>query len=265
MEKKPDYFEIDVLRLLTAIWQRIWLVILAAVLCGAIAFSYASFLVTPLYDSSALMYVNNSSFSLGSTSFSISSAELSAAQSLVDTYIVILKTRTTLLDVIEKADLDYSYETLSNMISASAVNGTEIFKISVTSDDPQEAEKIANTIANILPQKISGIVDGSSVRIVDYAVVPSQKASPNITRYTAIGLIIGIALSCLWIVVAELLDDLVHGIDALPNHENIPVLAEIPDLEESHRSKGYYSYYKSKGSYAYAKNKESYEVEVKDQ
>ena len=249
MEKQADYIEIDLLRMLSAIWRRIWIVLIAAILCASIAFSYAYFLVTPLYESSALMYVNNSSFSLGSTSFSISSSDLTAAKSLVDTYMVILKTRTTLNEVINKAELDCSYKELNNMISSAAVNGTEIFKVTVTSADPKEAEKIANTIAKVLPDKISEIVDGSSVRIVDYAVVPSEKASPNITRYTAIGLIIGVLISCLGIIIAELCDDVVHGVDALPDLENMPVLAEIPNLQETGKSGGYHSYSKSKESY----------------
>lgn len=77
-----------------------------------VMFSYAKFLIVPLYESKAMMYVNNSSLSLGNTSFSISSGELSAAQSLVETYIVILKSRLTLNAVIEKADLPYTYEEL---------------------------------------------------------------------------------------------------------------------------------------------------------
>ena len=48
------------------------------------------------------------------------------------------------------------------MITASAVNGTEIFEIVVTNPDNQKAELIANTIADVLPKKIANIVEGSS-------------------------------------------------------------------------------------------------------
>ena len=71
------------------------------------------------------MYVNNSNLSVGSTSISLT--DLNAAQSLVDTYIVILKSRPTLEDVIEKANVSYTYEQLESMISASSVDGTEGF------------------------------------------------------------------------------------------------------------------------------------------
>ena len=177
MEKK-EQTGIDLLRLLNAYWHRLWMIVIAAIVCGGLGFSYAAFILEPTYKAEALMYVNNSSISVGSTSFSISPSELSAAQSLVDTYVVILKTRTTLEKVIEKADLKYTYEQLSKMISSGSISNTEVFNIDVTSNDPAEAELIANTIAKVLPERISGIVDGSSVRIVDYAVKPSAKAGP---------------------------------------------------------------------------------------
>ena len=37
------------------------------------------------------------------------------------------------------------------MIEAGAVNSTEVFEIQVTSADPEEAERIANCIAELLP------------------------------------------------------------------------------------------------------------------
>lgn len=242
MEDKNFEDEIDLLKLLKVLWHRAWAIVLAAVICGGAAFSYARFLITPLYEASILMYVNNSSFSVGSTSFSISSSELTAAQSLVDTYLVILKTRTTLNDVIEEAELSCSYEELREMISAAAVNSTEIFEIVVTNADPMEAEKIANTIGEVLPDKISNIVNGSSVRIVDYAVIPSRKASPNITKYTAIGLMLGFVVSCGIIILLDLFDDIVHTEDYLTQKFDLPLLAVIPDLMESKgHSYGYYS------------------------
>ena len=103
-------------------------------------------------------------------------SDLNAAQSLVDTYAVILKSRGTLEEVIDKAQLPYTYEELSKMVETGAVDNTEIFSITVTSDDPQEATKIANTIVEVLPDRITEIMDGSDVRTVDFAVVPSKKS-----------------------------------------------------------------------------------------
>ena len=170
---KTDYYEIDLLRLAGALWKKLWLIVLVTLLCGALAFGYTFFLVTPLYKATAMMYVNNSAISVGSAKVSISAGDLAASQSLVDTYTVILKTRGTLNEVISRTGVPYSYQQLTKMVQAEAVNSTEVFSIDVTSPDPQEAELIANAIADILPDRIADIVEGSSVKIVDYAIVPA--------------------------------------------------------------------------------------------
>ena len=244
-ERDNEEVEIDLLALARALWRRAWAVILAMLIGGAAMFSYASFLITPLYQAKALMYVNSSSLSVGNTKLSISQAELSAAQSLVDTYIVILNSRTTLNDVIKEAEVPYTYEQLSSMISAQAVNSTEVFEVVVTDANPQEAEKIANAIADVLPNKIAAIVEGSSARVVDYAVVPSQKSSPNITKLTAMGLLAGFVLSAAVIIVLELMDETIHDEDYLAQNFDLPVLAAIPDMLNGGKDKGYYKY----GSY----------------
>ena len=84
-----DEIEIDLLEVAGELWRHFWVIVLSMIVFGAAAFSYANFLITPLYHSEAKVYVNNSNLSVGSTSISLT--DLNAAQSLVDTYIVILK------------------------------------------------------------------------------------------------------------------------------------------------------------------------------
>lgn len=249
MQKKEDeYYEIDLLHLVKVLLERIWLIIISAIIAGGACFSYAYFLVEPKYQSSALFYVNNSSFSVGNTEFSISSSQISAAQSLVDTYIVILKSRTTLEEVIDKAGLSYGCEELSTMIDASAVNSTEIFRVNVKSTDPAEAANIANTICAVLPRTISNVVDGSDVRIVDYAVVSNQRVSPSYTKYTSIGIAVGIVISALIIILSDMLDDVIHDTEYISQSYNIPVLSIIPNLVADELA-GYNDKYKYKGAH----------------
>lgn len=245
MRNKNTYYEIDIVQLLGTLWRKAWVILLAALIGGGVAFTYAAFLVTPLYKAEAQMYVNNSSFAVGSTSFSINSTELTAAQSLVDTYIVILNSRPTLEAVLDKTGVDYSCDQLENMISAGAVNNTEIFSITVTSKDPQEAELIANAIVDILPDKISDVVDGSSVRTVEWAIVPSEKSSPDITMYTAIGGLVGVVIACMILIIQFAGDTLIHDEDYLTETYKLPVLAVIPNLYDD-RQNSYYKAYRSK-------------------
>ncbi|MCD7889990.1 MAG: Wzz/FepE/Etk N-terminal domain-containing protein [Oscillospiraceae bacterium] len=251
-DSNKDYVEIDLMRLMKAVWQKAWAVVLATLFGGIIAFAFVTLAVTPLYESKVLMYVNNSSLDLSTTSFSISSSDISASQSLVDTYAVILSTRTILNQVIEEADLDYDYDELVEMIETSAVDSTEVFQVVVTSPDPKEAALIANTIAEVFPDVIDDIVEGSSAKIVDYAVIPTEKASPSVTTYTLVGALIGFIICVGVIVVLELMDNLIHNEDyLLTNYKNIPVLASIPDMDITTSSKSGYGYGYGGGSHSH--------------
>ena len=228
MEQQNEYIEIDLLRLLRAVWRHMALVVLAAILCGGAAFAAARYLVPVKYQASTLLYVNNSAISVGSTSISLS--DLSASQSLVQTYIVILNTRLTLNEVVEKAGVDYSFTKMKKMVEAEALNGTEIFEVTVTSRDAEEAARIANTIARILPDKIAQIVDGSSVRTVDWAVVPEKPYSPSSPKYAVIGALAGLLLSVGAVVLRELMDDQIHSEEDLLQTYSLPLLAMETDL-----------------------------------
>lgn len=240
-QNTEEYIEIDLLRLMGALWRHGIAISLAAILCAGIGFSLAYWVIPAKYQASALLYVNNSSVSVGNTSISLS--DLSASQTLVDTYIAILNTRLTLNDVIEQAKVDYTFEELEEMVEAKAVNGTEIFEVTVTSKDPEEAERIANTVVKVLPDKIAQVMDGSSVRTVDLAVVPEKKSSPSCAMYTVVGGLIGLLFSCGIVVLWELLDEQIRSEDELLQSYDLPVLAAIPDMMTVQARKSYGSYY----------------------
>lgn len=246
--KNKEDAEIDLLYLVKLLWKKTWIIAIATVLLGAVMFAYSMFFVTPQYKATAMMYVNNTSLSFGGTTVSISPTELTAARSLLDTYVVILKTRTTFEKVIEASGVDRTYKELMNMVSAASVNDTDVFSITVTSSDPAEAELIADTIVDILPDRISDIVDGSSVRIVDHAVLPAARSSPSHTRNAMIGMMLGLVLSVAVIIIVDLMDTSVRGEEYLTQKYDIPVLAVIPDANNSKKS---YGRYRKTGYYDY--------------
>jgi len=245
-EKNKEYYSIDVKHILKYLWHRAWVIVLCGLLLAAIGFSVASFVIQPQYSSSIMLYVNNSSVSIGNTSFSISSSEITAAQSLVKTYTEILMNRTTLNKVIEKADVDYTYEEIYDMITAGSANETEILQITVTCGDPYEAAKIVNCIAEVLPVRIAEIIEGSSMEVVDSGVVNEQKVSPSITQYTAIGLAVGVVVSILILAILAIMDDTIHDEEYVLQNYEYPILAKIPDLINSGAKPYGYYYQKDK-------------------
>lgn len=244
---------IDLLAMAKALWKNILAIALAAVLVGSIAFGYTAFLLKPQYQAKTSLYVNSSSFRLGATNYTISTADMTASNSLVSVYLYILNSRTTMEEIIAAADLSYSPETLLNMISAKGVTGTAAFEVTVTSGTPSEAELIANTIAKILPDRISDIVEGSSVRVVDYAIIPSRRSGPDIVRNTIMGILAGAVLGAAVVVLITLMrqsnDQALKSADDLrAMYPDIMVLAMIPDMSLSDKKSGYYaSYYGQTG------------------
>lgn len=243
--KKDEYIEIDVQRIFGALWHRIWLVILSAVIAAVLTFVCVFYLVAPKYQSSAMFYVNNSDISVGGASLDISSADITASKDLVESYIVILNSRDTLTLVKDYADVPYSISTLRGMISAKAVNSTEIFEVVVTSADKMEAYEIAMAIQNVLPNRIDGIIVGTTAKIVDKPQNPSEnkisQSSPNYKKCTVIGFVIGFLLMAVIIVLQEIFDVTIRSEEDMAQVCAHPVLAAVPDMGAP--SKGGYYYY----------------------
>lgn len=238
--------EIDTQRLIGAVWNKAWLVTLVAVVCAILSFLGTFYFITPQYQSSAMFYVNNSSVSVGDATFSIDSGDISAAKSLVDSYIVILRTRESLNDVIDYAGVNRTYSELRSMISAASVNSTEIFEVVVTSPDPHEAQKIASAIAYILPKRISSIIEGTSAKVVDAAVVPTKPSSPSYSMNTLVGFVVGFALSVVIILLREFFDITIRTEEDVTQAHKYPLLAAVPDMAAP-----------SKGGYYYANGKKA--------
>ncbi len=245
--QEKDEYSIDLAALAKALWKNVLVIALVAVLVGSAAFAVSAFAMEPEYQATASLYVNNSTFSLGSTNFSVSTSDLNASNSLVSVYLYILKSRTTMEEVIQSANLTYTPQELGEMVVAKGVSSTGAFEVTVTSANPLEVELIANTIAKILPDRIAEIVDGSSVRIVDYAIIPASRSGPNIFRNTAIGILAG-ALLCMAVIVAmNLLNDhsreMIQSADDLREmYPELMVLTMVPDMRMSDKY-GYYSSY----------------------
>ena len=245
-EQNETEIVIDVKHVLSVLFKFAWIIVAVGIVLGAVTFGYYSNYVAPQYSASVMLYVNNKSLSV-SGSISISAADLSASQSLIDTYIGILNTRTTMEEVIERAEVDYTPSQLKGMVSAKKVDGTEIFTVTVTSPDPYEAAHIANCISEVLPHRIEDIVDGSSMRIVDSAVVNLNKVSPNIARKTMMAFLIGCFAAAGLVVLLSLFDDTIRDEDYLTENYELPILSRIPDLKTNatHGKRGYGYYYKS--------------------
>ena len=77
--------ELDVRRLFSLLCRKAWLIGLTAVICAVLTFLVSYYFITPKYESSTMFYVNNNSgISVGDITASISSSDITAGRSLVD-------------------------------------------------------------------------------------------------------------------------------------------------------------------------------------
>lgn len=238
MNENTESREIDLLQMASALVKKWWVIAVATVLAGIIAFGYTRLGITPKYEATAMFYVNNSSIS-----GKLSLPDLNMARDCVASCGVILGTRLTLEEVIREGNFNYTYEQLGKMIESQAVNGTEIFSVTVTSTDPQEACDIANTIASVLPQKVADAMDGVKVKVIDYAVVPQTKSSPSTSKNTVLGMLIGFVLSAGVIILLEMFNDTINSEEWLVTTygDEIPLLSVVPDVNAK-SDRRYYKY-----------------------
>lgn len=242
MNNREEFVEINFKRLIDAVLQKSWTIFLVATICSAVILVGTIFFVTPQYEASAMFYINNSDISVGGASLSLTASDISASRGLVDTYIVILNTRETMNHVIDYAGVDLSYSQIRGMISAEAVEETEVFRVTVESPNPNEAEIIANAIAYILPKRISSIVEGTSAKVVDAAVLPTSPSSPSYTRNTMLGFALGLLMSVGVIVLREIIDITIRSDEDVKQVCSHPILAEVPDMSAPSKGGSYYYY-----------------------
>ncbi len=221
--------ELDLQQVIKIMLKRWWIIVLSAMLCGAAALTISVFFITPLYSASTMLYVSNENRSIESP---ITAGDLTLSQKLVDTYVVILKSRPVLTEVINNITVNYSLAEIEKMISASAVNNTEVFEITVTCTVPEHAKDIANAIAEFGAPEIVRIVKAGSVEVVENAVLPKEKTSPNNMTNLLVGIFLGIAASAGAVLLTEILDTRIKTEEDLTETANIPVIGSIPSINE---------------------------------
>lgn len=220
--------------------SKLHIILLCGLLFGLLAYGAVYLLITPKYMASTMLYVNNASTKENTTT--ITQSDLYASSQLVNTYSAIITSESFLGQVIVDADIDLEVEELAKQLEIESVNDTEAFRVTVMDEDPKAAARIANAIADIAPTQIPTIVDGSSVKVIDYASIPTDIAKPNYRKFTLIGIMLGLCISMLVILLREIMDTTIKSESDLEEW-NLPTLGVVPDFAEAKKHKSYgYSY-----------------------
>lgn len=214
--------EIDLLEFVRAFWHRLWLILLAALAGGVIAWSYSRYVLTPQYQSTAMLYVLSKDTTLTSL------ADIQLGSQLTLDYQVLVTSRPVLEEVIEELQLEMTYRQLRASISVSNPSDTRFLNLTVTNPDPFLAKQIVDKVATTSSDYIGDIMEMVPPKLIEDGEVPLFKSSPNNTKNAILGLLAGAMLVCGIIAVEILLNDTICTEEDVTKYLDLTVLASVP-------------------------------------
>ena len=217
--------EIDLKELFEFIKNKLGLLIIITVGICLLGCVYGLFLQKPMYKSYTTIILSGSDSQ-------ITQSELSLSKSLVDTYAEIVKSRRVLEQVIEELNLDTTYEKLSNKISVTSVNNTEIIKITVADTDPTEAKNIANVTANYFTKEVVDLYKVNNVNVLDEANTTNIPYNINVAKQIIIYLFIGFIIGAGVLFVIFYFDRTIKSAEQVEQKIKLPILGSVEEFNK---------------------------------
>lgn len=217
--------EIDLKELFEFVKNKLGLLIIITVGICLLGCVYGLFLQKPMYKSYTTIILSGSDSQ-------ITQSELSLSKSLVDTYAEIVKSRRVLEQVIEELNLDTTYEKLSNKISVTSVNNTEIIKIIVTDTDPTEAKNIANVTANYFTKEVVDLYKVNNVNVLDEANTTNIPYNINVAKQIIIYLFIGFIIGAGVLFIIFYFDRTIKSAEQVEQKIKLPILGSVEEFNK---------------------------------
>jgi len=219
---------IDLTEILSAVRQHLLELIFVTLAAALVGFMASKFLMTPKYDSSALMIVNTRQ----DVNANVTSDQINSATKLVSTYSIIIKSDTVLQQVIDNLGLNLTYAQLNKRVTVAAVDDTQVMKITVQSDSPEWARQVCEQIITVAPDVIKEAVEAGSVKVISNASLATEPVSPNIKKNTMLAAAVGFVLVIGIIVLQVLLDNKINTEEDVTKYLDMTVLGVIPQYNQ---------------------------------
>lgn len=231
--------ELDFKKLISIFWNKrlhIMVISIIAIIIGTI---YSFYFVTPKYQSYTTLVLVKATEDSETATKTITSSDVGLAKSLIGTYSQFVKSKSVLRPTINNLQLNESEETLVKKISVSEINDTEMLKIIVKDEDPVKAMKIANELTRVFAEKISQVyVD--NVYILDEAEESITPYNENHAKDILIFFVIGLILSAVYVLIANMFDTTVKDSDDIENSAELTTLVSIPFACDDEKKGGIY-------------------------
>ncbi|MBR6307869.1 MAG: protein-tyrosine kinase [Lachnospiraceae bacterium] len=231
--QKDDTVEINLWEIALYLFHWLWLLAVAGLVAGAIAFSYSAFILTPMYTSTTKVYI----LSKQGNDDKVTLSDTQLANNITKDFKEMIKSRTVVETVIRDLNLSESYGSLAGRISVSNATDTRVVGISVKDADPKKAQMLANSIRDVAGNHIREVMDLEAVNVVDEANLPESPSEPSKKKYTLIGFLIGVVASAAVLILRFYLDDSIKSSDDIEKYLGLSTLASIPVFESEEDAK----------------------------
>lgn len=228
-----DEITIDLTELLMVLWSEIHIILLSGMLMALLAFVGTRLFITPLYTSVTQMYVLTKQDNNANVTYS----DLQTGTQLTKDYMVLIKSRPVMEQVISALNLDMEAEELADMISVETETDTRVLNISVRNKDPKVAKELADAVRSAVGVQITEIMDAEAVNTVQEGNLATSPSSPNTMKNSLIGGILGVIIAIGVIVLIFVLDDTVKSPDDVEQYLGLNALTSIPIQEGAEKSK----------------------------
>ncbi|MCR4677922.1 MAG: hypothetical protein K5679_04115 [Lachnospiraceae bacterium] len=225
LKETKDFIMIDLRGVFRAILKRFWILVLCAIIGAGAAGGYAaSIKTTPMYRSTAKLYIT------GVYSATVSSASIAAGQAILSSYYNILESRPVLTTVIETLGLNMSYSQLKSCLSEKSIAGTCMVNISASFPDPEWAKAIVDEVIKISSQYSYDIMGMAPPVVVESASVPNSpyNIESRVKRYAFFGGAGAGFLALLVVVILSLTDNKIRDIKDVAWRAGLDVKAVLP-------------------------------------
>lgn len=233
--------EIDLKELFEMFWNKKTQMFLIIAICTIIGFIYSIGFVTPEYKSSTTLVLvkageTTTDPTTGQTTSSITTTDVTLNSKLVATYSELIKSSSILREVISNLGISgLEEDQIRKNISVTAVEDTEVIRITVVDENAVYASKIANEIAKVFTDKVSEWYKINNVHLVDEAEVAEGPYNVNHIKDVLIFALIGLVIAIAYVLLLNMLDTTVKSTEDIEKNVGLPVLASIPvyDLDNT--------------------------------
>ena len=220
--------EIDLKELFDFVREKMLLLIIITVAVCLLGSIYGLVIQTPMYKSYTTVILSGNE--TGTNNATITQNDITLNKNLVDTYAEIVKSRRVLSQVIKELDLKTSYEGLSSKIGVSAVNNTEIIKITVNDENAITAKNIANVTANYFTKEVKGLYNIDNVNVLDEAIESAKPYNINIIKQIIVYFMIGLVLGAGILFIIYYFDRTIKTTEQIESKIKLPILGSIEEV-----------------------------------